>query len=193
MPIAYNAFGPVLGAALSITMPSDAQPDVGPAFKDAASLRESKPHAVISSASPANQSALDPLTNPRYLHYLVSLGINNVATLNALDRLGDLARDWDGYGSPPIAPENIESAKRFLYAFADQIGMPPSVVPMSEGRLQFEWNKGPRSLEFEFEDPFFIHYLKWDSSLGIEEEDIISPNDREKLIGLMRWFGTGGG
>jgi hypothetical protein len=62
----------------------------------------------------------------------------------------------------------------------------PVVVPMTRGRLQFEWHRGNRSLELEFESCDKIHFLKWDSDLGIEDEDIIPVTDVAAIHALLR-------
>jgi hypothetical protein len=59
---------------------------------------------------------------------------------------------------------------------------------MTRGRLQFEWHRGNRSLELDFETKDKLHYLKWDSDLGIEDEDVISVSDVCGIHGLLRWF-----
>jgi len=44
-------------------------------------------------------------------------------------------------------------------------------------------------LELEVEDPWTIHYLKWHSEAGIEEEEeVCSITDADTVIGLIEWF-----
>ena len=57
--------------------------------------------------------------------------------------------------------------------------------------FQFEWHDGPRTLELEVEDPWTIHYLKWHSEAGIEEEEVCSITDAGTVIGLIEWFAKG--
>jgi len=61
---------------------------------------------------------------------------------------------------------------------------------MTRGRLQFEWHRGDRSLELEFETSDRLHYLKWDSDTNIEEENVISVSDTDTIHSLLRWFAS---
>jgi hypothetical protein len=114
--------------------------------------------------------------------------LDKAATLRALEELVSLPLNGSGYGDCPIGPERIQSAKAFLSALSCEIIATPKVVPMTRGRLQFEWHRGNRSLELEFETSDRIHYLKWDSDVDIEEEDAIPLNDCAKIQALLRWF-----
>ena len=62
---------------------------------------------------------------------------------------------------------------------------------MTRGRLQFEWHRGNRSLELEFESPTLIHFLKYDPDHDVEEEDVFSVEHTTRLMELLRWFGAG--
>ncbi len=97
-------------------------------------------------------------------------------TIAQIDRLKELPLDWNGYGAQPIDVELIEQAKSFIKRLPDNIIDAPAVVPMTRGRLQFEWHRGNRSLELEFESTGRLHYLKADDDSGIEEEDILLTN-----------------
>lgn len=105
-----------------------------------------------------------------------------------LDRLKLLDEDWDGYGADPIDEQMIDLAHEFLYQYSSRFRTYPQIVPMTRGRLQFEWHRGNRSLEIEFEIPGEIHYLKWDSDQGIEDEDIVPLYDRHTITALLDWF-----
>ncbi len=105
-----------------------------------------------------------------------------------LDRLGQFKPNWDAEGAAPMDPAVIDAARTFISRLPKNIASTPAVVPMRKGNLQFEWNAGPRSLELEIEDPETIHYLKWDSEQGIEEEDFFPVADTERAEMLIRWF-----
>jgi hypothetical protein len=105
-----------------------------------------------------------------------------------LDRLGELEPNWDAEGAGPIDPAVIDAARTFISRLPENIASTPAVVPMRKGNLQFEWNAGPRSLELEIEDPQTIHYLKWDSDEGIEQEDLFPIHDTDRAATLIRWF-----
>ena len=63
---------------------------------------------------------------------------------------------------------------------------------MTRGRLQLEWHSGERSLELEFESPSQVHYLQWDPSEGIEEEDVLPLAQKDENHSLIQWFVAGG-
>jgi hypothetical protein len=108
-----------------------------------------------------------------------------------LDRLTSLRPNWDGYGAPAIRPDIIVSARNFAAALPVEIRVPPRVVPMSPGNLQFEWHDGPKVLELEFEDADTIHFLQWDPAVGLEEEGTFPATNIESAAGLVRWFANG--
>lgn len=105
-----------------------------------------------------------------------------------LDRLGKLEPNWDAEGALPIDPAVIDAARTLISRLPDNLASTPAVVPMRKGNLQFEWNDGRRSLELEIEDPGTIHYLKWDSGEGIEEEDLLPIDNIDGAVSLIRWF-----
>jgi len=105
-----------------------------------------------------------------------------------LEQLKKLESDWNGYGASPIDHAIIATAHEFVDEYKLAFRAIPQVVPMTRGRLQFEWHRGNRSLEIEFENPSSVHYLKWDSDLGIEEEDVVSAADRRTINSLLQWF-----
>ena len=114
--------------------------------------------------------------------------LDKAATLIALEQLKTLAPNWSGYSASPIDRRVIQTAKEVVWALPSDIIETPKVVPMTRGRLQFEWHRGNRSLELEFADGDQIHYLKWDPDAGIEEEDVIPVNDVAMIHSLLRWF-----
>ncbi len=61
-------------------------------------------------------------------------------------------------------------------------------MPVPGGRLQFEWPRGEKSLELEFETATTIHFLKWHPEEGIEEEGTYDRSDLDRSIQLIKWF-----
>ena len=108
----------------------------------------------------------------------------------SLERIVDLPWDWDGYGASPVDPDVIAAASTFINDFGGEFYSAPSVVPMTHGRLQFEWQNGKRSLEVEFENPNVIHYLKWDPTRSIEDEAVVPAGDRDTINSLLRWLSS---
>jgi hypothetical protein len=108
-----------------------------------------------------------------------------------LNRLATLEPGWDAEGADRIDGRVISAARQFVSALPGRLkeeAVIPAVVPLRKGNLQFEWHDGPRTLELEFEAPEQIHYLKWHSAAGIEEEDIRPMSHVETFVELIRWF-----
>jgi hypothetical protein len=110
---------------------------------------------------------------------------------NELQRLASLPANWDSEGAYPVAIEIIDAARRLISrlpsGLKSQIPV-PAVVPMRKGNLQFEWHKGPKTLELEIESPSTIHYLKWHPEIGVEEEDVCAVADLRFVTALIEWF-----
>jgi hypothetical protein len=114
--------------------------------------------------------------------------IDKPLSLAQLDRLRDISEGWNGYGAQVIDRITIEAAKQFINDLPDDAITTPLVVPMTRGRLQFEWHRGNRSLELEFENPRRINYLKVDDDTGVEEEDSLYLWQARELFELIHWF-----
>lgn len=112
------------------------------------------------------------------------------ATLCTLADLRDMPADWLAHGLTPIDPDILDAAERFVLSLPGNLLASPKVVPMTRGRLQFEWHRGGRSLELEFETSTRIHYLKWDPASGTEDEDTLPAADTASILALLRWFAT---
>lgn len=108
--------------------------------------------------------------------------------LAALDDLQALPPDWDGYGAIPIDPAILSAARDFVPAIPDSLVATTRVVPMTRGRLQFEWHRRGCMLEIEFESADRIHYLKWVADRICPEEEIIPAGDGDAIRGLFGWF-----
>lgn len=110
------------------------------------------------------------------------------SVLNDLLVIRSLPVGWDGYGAERIRDNIVDAAAEFFRRFASEITLTPSVVPMTRGRLQFEWNLGARSLELEFESPRSLHYLMCDEHLDSEDENVIELSDAESITRILRSF-----
>jgi hypothetical protein len=113
---------------------------------------------------------------------------DRAATRDRIEQLAALPHDWNGYGACPIDPDVIESASRLIDRLSFEAISAPQVVPMTRGRLQFEWHRGRRSLELELETPTLVHYLKYDPGRGIEEEATLPVEETSRLLELLHWF-----
>ena len=113
---------------------------------------------------------------------------NALLAWKQLDDMAKLQPNWDGYGAPSIRPDLIDAAKRLIAALPSDFANRPLVVPMSTGNLQFEWHKGPKILELEFETPSQIHFLQWHPTAHVEEEGLVPAEDVGRVAELIQWF-----
>jgi hypothetical protein len=110
------------------------------------------------------------------------------AANKTLNRFEKLESNWDGYGASPINPAVIQEVRDLIPKIVGHIDEAPVVVPTSRGCVQLEWHRGTRSLELEFESHAMIHYLKWDPTAGIEQEDLVTIYEEGKIQSLLDWF-----
>jgi hypothetical protein len=105
-----------------------------------------------------------------------------------LNRFEKLESNWDGYGGRPINPAVIREARDLVARIAGHISDAPVIVPTSRGGVQLEWHHGSRCLELELESQAMVHYLKWDPTAGIEDEDFVTIFEEGKILRLLGWF-----
>ena len=84
-------------------------------------------------------------------------------TLNQLFQLATLQENWDTYGGRPIAIQAVAAGLNMLGRILAYDAPTPSVVPRSNGGVQFEWHRSGIDLEVSidpdetvsasFEDP----------------------------------------
>lgn len=122
---------------------------------------------------------------------LQTFGMDKASVHDALRRLRAFEANWNGYGAAPPDQRILDTVASVIDSIPVDAAPTPQVVPMTRGRVQLEWHRGTRSLELEFEAAGSIHFLKWDSSEGIEEEDVFSANDVSEIVGLLSWFVAG--
>ncbi len=92
-------------------------------------------------------------------------------TLTALARLESLSANWDSYGSPPIQPAALQSARRLVSAIEIANLPTPAVAPISGGGLGLAWQLRNRELELEILPDGSVQYLAVasDPAAGTEE------------------------
>lgn len=105
-----------------------------------------------------------------------------------LNALRDLAPGWDGYRAKRVQPDVIEAAIHAITAIRPHLSPRPHVAALASGGLQLEWVSGERTLEVEFETADKIHYLRWQPSAHIEDEDFADSRDIAKIEFLIGWF-----
>lgn len=91
----------------------------------------------------------------------------------------------------PLRPDIREVVAVFADRFPESVFGNPALVPTADGRLQLEWHSGTRVLEFEFESPTWIRWLRWDPTAGVDEEGDIACNDVHGLQRHLIWFRDG--
>ncbi|MFO0959942.1 MAG: hypothetical protein U0800_21315, partial [Isosphaeraceae bacterium] len=67
--------------------------------------------------------------------------LDKSSTLRALDQLKSLGPNWNGYNATSIDRQLIQAARQFIISLPNDIAPTPKVVPMTKGRLQFEWHR----------------------------------------------------
>lgn len=103
---------------------------------------------------------------------IVVHGLQPLVVCAVVDALNDklaLAPDWDTYGGRGVS---INAARAAVSWFLDvfQEGLPtPSIVPGSDGSIQFEWHARGIDLEVRFEPSGVTEFTFEDMETGAEE------------------------
>lgn len=79
-----------------------------------------------------------------------------------------LANNWDGRGSAAPCRAATQAAIEVLQGASTSI--PPSIVPVSNGGIHFEWSAGSRELEFSVRPSGHVVPLKVENGMPIEDE-----------------------
>lgn len=103
-----------------------------------------------------------------------------------LREIRNLAPNWDSYGSPPLNEVVFGSAKEFLFSL-HRDAPSPSVVPVSGGGVQFEWQINGRELEIEFCPDGRIEYLRVSEDETMDEGKIPSIKAMQSHA-LLTWL-----
>lgn len=97
-----------------------------------------------------------------------------------------LEDNWDGYNAEPLDPKIIAVAREIAGVMPKVMFETAQPVPMSNGRVQFEWHEGGRSLEVEVNAPDVIVYLKCpvdaDESTWEEDEAVVNGPGMRRLF-----------
>ncbi len=120
-----------------------------------------------------------------------------VDVLPRLEELAGLQENWDSYGSPPPTSKLmgnalaiVQRAERLLgYSQAQPRTMPtPSIVPLSGGGIQIEWQTPVKELELEFFEERATAALAVDIATGDTAEDAFDPSDWDRVSVLLDWL-----
>lgn len=116
--------------------------------------------------------------------------------LPRLDELAALEENWDSYGSPPPSADLIghvlmivQRAERLLGYSSQQSVMPtPSIVPLSGGGIQIEWQTQVKELELEFSEEERPAALAVNIATGESTEYTFDANDCTFVSGRLEWL-----
>ncbi|MEC7299156.1 MAG: hypothetical protein VXW43_10805 [Pseudomonadota bacterium] len=96
----------------------------------------------------------------------------------------NLAAGWDGYGGQPIDFHCARFTEQVLEQLSRSDLPAPSLVPLSNGTLQFEWHLNDFDLEVEVHGPLEMSCYRNDLLSGEEEERLL----RADLLHLRKWL-----
>lgn len=106
--------------------------------------------------------------------------------VNGLVQLSNLPSDWDSYGAQRIDAWHISSAYQILATVMHDDTPAPSIVPTSDGHIQFEWHRQGIDLEVEVISPTRVAVLYEDQRSGNEPTECILSYDLEPLRKCIR-------
>jgi len=117
--------------------------------------------------------------------------------LPSIQELCALEADWDSYGSPPPSLEVIAEALTFVqraehglryYLPEDSVTLTPSMVPLSGGGIQIEWQTPSKELELEFFEGESPAVCAVETATGCETEGILDPDNPATMCNLLAWL-----
>lgn len=100
-------------------------------------------------------------------------------SLEGIGRVLRLGRGWDTYDARPISRTSALSALSFLDGFLEATSSPPTVVPLADGGVQFEWHRGGLDVEIAFSPEEEPEMYVADRESGQEWE--LDPRSSEAL------------
>lgn len=109
-----------------------------------------------------------------------------------IDQLALLPVGWNDVGSAPMDPEIIAAAHRLADELPTTAGELARIMPLARGCLQWEYRRGKRSLEIEFESPTQLRFYQCDPTERFENEECFPTHDRTTLGRLVAWFAVEG-
>ena len=86
------------------------------------------------------------------------------------DELTGLHRGWDGYDGRPVSFTCASFAAKLLERLYDEALPPPSLVPGSDGTLQFEWHINQYDVEVDVMGAFHVIATRYDCLTGAAEQ-----------------------
>ena len=98
--------------------------------------------------------------------------------------MNNFQEGWDGYDGLPIDFHCARFTEQILDQLSRRDVPAPSLVPMSNGRLQFEWHLNQLDIEVEVHGPLDLTCYMRDLSTGEEQEMELSSD----LMPLNKWL-----
>lgn len=102
-----------------------------------------------------------------------------------------LVKNWDSYGSEPIAQGAISLAMDLINHVGFGNVPAPRVIPVSGGGIQLEWVKGNRELEVEVHPNGTIEYLSAYNGEPTGEAEVEPREALPEAERLLSWLSAG--
>lgn len=104
---------------------------------------------------------------------------------DGLTALINLPLDWDSYGARPIDASCLRAAFDVLKSVMREDTPVPSIVPTSDGHVQFEWHARAIDLEVEVVSSTAIHVLYEDHAGKEPPQELFLSYDLRPLSGFV--------
>lgn len=110
-----------------------------------------------------------------------------IGPFKTLNKLSELGENWDGFGSPPITPVAIASARNLLQELTLDKLPTPYIGPVTGGGVQIELYTPNRELELEILPDGSIEYVIVDEE-GRLQDGLLPSTDDERVQEFNRWL-----
>lgn len=105
-------------------------------------------------------------------------------TISAFIAIQKLSDNWDSYGGKATNRDLIKQSLFILGLVMQSDSPAPSVVPMGDGGIQFEWHRRQQDLEIVFPADEAPRFYYRNRATAAEEEGF--ANEIERLTRLLR-------
>jgi hypothetical protein len=128
---------------------------------------------------------------------MMSIGHRGPAILHGsvqrLDKLSKLERDWDSYGALPLTPTALAQADAIMRKAVDLFGVtldegvaPYTLMPIADGGVSIEWRGPGTTLELDIGPSGALSYLLIDHSTEERRFEEASDVPEEQALDLVR-------
>jgi hypothetical protein len=115
------------------------------------------------------------------------------ASLQRLDELSKLERDWDTYGALPLTSTALAQADAAMRKAVDRFGSmfgervaPYTIMPIADGGVSVEWRGPSATLELDIGPSGSLSYLLIDQSKAERQFEEASDISEEQALDLVR-------